>query len=103
MADMPFTIGEPCIDVMDKSRVDECPVDCIYEGAHKLYINPAECIDCGNRGIETYLPAAVSLITTERVGGCLAERSDPEAGVPAARSDGWAGRARWTSWVSLGL
>ncbi len=43
MADMPFIIGEPCIDVMDKSCVDECPVDCIYEGARKLYINPAEC------------------------------------------------------------
>ncbi|GAY07710.1 4Fe-4S ferredoxin, iron-sulfur binding [Pseudonocardia sp. N23] len=27
--------------------MDECPVDCIYEGARKLYINPLECIDCG--------------------------------------------------------
>ena len=23
------------------------PVDCIYEGARKLYISPVECIDCG--------------------------------------------------------
>lgn len=23
------------------------PVDCIYEGERKLYINPVECIDCG--------------------------------------------------------
>jgi ferredoxin len=23
------------------------PVDCIYEGARRLYINPIECIDCG--------------------------------------------------------
>lgn len=44
---MPFLIGSPCIDVMDMSCVDECPVDCIYQGERKLYIQPAECIDCG--------------------------------------------------------
>ncbi|GAA1791408.1 4Fe-4S binding protein [Planosporangium flavigriseum] len=44
---MPYIIAEPCIDVMDKSCVEECPVDCIYEGERKLYINPKECIDCG--------------------------------------------------------
>jgi NAD-dependent dihydropyrimidine dehydrogenase PreA subunit len=44
---MPYVIAEPCIDVTDKSCVDECPVDCIYEGSRKLYINPVECIDCG--------------------------------------------------------
>jgi NAD-dependent dihydropyrimidine dehydrogenase PreA subunit len=44
---MPYFIASPCIDVMDKSCIEECPVDCIYEGARKLYINPAECIDCG--------------------------------------------------------
>ena len=44
---MPYFIASPCIDVMDKSCVEECPVDCIYEGDRKLYINPGECIDCG--------------------------------------------------------
>ena len=44
---MTFVIGEPCIDVTDRSCVDVCPVDCIYEGSRKLYINPEECIDCG--------------------------------------------------------
>jgi len=44
---MPFVIADPCIDVTDKSCMEECPVDCIYEGARKLYINPFECIDCG--------------------------------------------------------
>jgi NAD-dependent dihydropyrimidine dehydrogenase PreA subunit len=44
---MPYVIAEPCIDVMDKACMDECPVDCIYEGGRKLYINPVECIDCG--------------------------------------------------------
>jgi NAD-dependent dihydropyrimidine dehydrogenase PreA subunit len=45
---MPYVIAEPCIDVTDRSCIEECPVDCIYEGERKLYINPVECIDCGN-------------------------------------------------------
>ncbi|MDA8026105.1 MAG: ferredoxin family protein [Actinomycetota bacterium] len=44
---MPYVITSQCIGTMDKSCVDECPVDCIYEGDKKLYINPFECIDCG--------------------------------------------------------
>ncbi|MFE9328084.1 MULTISPECIES: ferredoxin [unclassified Nocardia] len=43
---MPFLIGEACVDVMDRSCTKVCPVDCIYVGERKLYINPAECIDC---------------------------------------------------------
>ena len=44
---MPYVIAAACIDVMDRSCIEECPVDCIYEGGRKLYINPVECIDCG--------------------------------------------------------
>ncbi len=44
---MTYVIGGPCIDVNDKACMDECPVDCIYGGERKSYINPAECIDCG--------------------------------------------------------
>src|ERR1700694_4906534 len=44
---MPYVIAEPCINVKDRSCVDVCPVDCIYEGADMLYIHPDECIDCG--------------------------------------------------------
>jgi ferredoxin len=25
----------------------KCPVDCIYEGARTMYINPEKCVDCG--------------------------------------------------------
>jgi NAD-dependent dihydropyrimidine dehydrogenase PreA subunit len=32
--------------VKDKACVDECPVDCIYEGTRMLYIQPDECVDC---------------------------------------------------------
>jgi NAD-dependent dihydropyrimidine dehydrogenase PreA subunit len=44
---MTYVIGAACADVMDKSCVQECPVDCVYEGARSLYINPNECVDCG--------------------------------------------------------
>ena len=42
-----YIIAEPCIDVKDKSCIEECPVDCIYEGSRMLYIQPDECVDCG--------------------------------------------------------
>ena len=42
-----YVIAEPCIDVVDRACVDECPVDCIYEGERALYIHPDECVDCG--------------------------------------------------------
>lgn len=66
---MAFVIAEPCIDVKDRSCIDVCPVDCIYEvdeatgelttpdgnrhparpgtDLRMLYIHPDECIDCG--------------------------------------------------------
>ena len=44
---MPYVIAEPCVDVKDKSCVEACPVDCIYEIDDQLVINPEECIDCG--------------------------------------------------------
>ena len=44
---MTYVIAEPCIDIVDRACVEECPVDCIYEGARALYIHPDECVDCG--------------------------------------------------------
>ena len=44
---MTYIIAEPCVDVKDKSCIEECPVDCIYEGSRMLYIQPDECVDCG--------------------------------------------------------
>lgn len=44
---MAYVIAEPCVDVKEKACVDECPVDCIYEGPRTLYIDPNECVDCG--------------------------------------------------------
>jgi NAD-dependent dihydropyrimidine dehydrogenase PreA subunit len=42
-----YVIAEPCVDVHDRACVDECPVDCIYDGVRKGYIHPEECVDCG--------------------------------------------------------
>ena len=44
---MSYVITEACVDVMDKTCITECPVDCIYEGPRSMYIHPDECIDCG--------------------------------------------------------
>jgi len=45
-----YVIAEPCVDELDQSCVDVCPVDCIHfeDGVdRKAFINPDECIDCG--------------------------------------------------------
>lgn len=44
---MTYVIAEPCTGVKDRSGVDVCPVDSIYEGEDQLYIHPDECIACG--------------------------------------------------------
>jgi NAD-dependent dihydropyrimidine dehydrogenase PreA subunit len=43
---MTYVIAQPCVDIKDRACVTECPVDCIYEGARMLYIDPEECVDC---------------------------------------------------------
>jgi len=67
---MPYVIASGCIDVNDKSCVEECPVDCIYEGERKSYIHPKECIDCG--ACEPVCP--VEAITQDRM---VAEEDEP--------------------------
>jgi NAD-dependent dihydropyrimidine dehydrogenase PreA subunit len=44
---MPYVIGSACIEELNGSCVDACPVDCIYEGERRRYIQPVECIECG--------------------------------------------------------
>jgi NAD-dependent dihydropyrimidine dehydrogenase PreA subunit len=44
---MTYVIALPCVDVKDKACLEECPIDCIYEGERMLYIQTDECIDCG--------------------------------------------------------
>ena len=52
---MPYVIAEPCETAKDTACVEVCPVDCIhptkdeesFESHDMLFIDPAECIDCG--------------------------------------------------------
>lgn len=37
---MTYVITQPCVDLKDLACVEECPVDCIYEGNRMLYIPP---------------------------------------------------------------
>jgi Fe-S-cluster-containing hydrogenase component 2 len=57
---MTYVIGAACIDVLDRACVDVCPVDCIYVGDRKSYINATECIDCGACEVECPETAIVS-------------------------------------------
>ncbi|WP_009475985.1 ferredoxin [Rhodococcus sp. JVH1] len=43
---MAYVVTQACVDCLDKSCMQECPVDCIYEGGRMAYINPQECIEC---------------------------------------------------------
>lgn len=48
---MAFVVTQACVHEKNKSCIDVCPVDCIYDESDDLdrmvYINPDECIDCG--------------------------------------------------------
>ncbi|MFF1832136.1 ferredoxin [Paenarthrobacter sp. NPDC058040] len=55
---MVYVVTEACVDVQDKSCMQECPADCIFEGGRMTYINPDLCIDCG---------ACVSLCPVEAI------------------------------------
>ena len=45
---MTFVITSACIDVMDKSCIEVCPVDCIFgeDEDRMCFIEPNDCIDC---------------------------------------------------------
>ncbi|MFF4415486.1 indolepyruvate ferredoxin oxidoreductase subunit alpha [Streptosporangium sp. NPDC001559] len=57
---MTYVIGPGCIDVLDRSCVDVCPVDCIHVGERKSYINASACIDCGACEVECPVSAIVA-------------------------------------------
>jgi ferredoxin len=41
-----FVVTDACIRCKYMDCVEECPVDCFYEGENMLVINPDECVDC---------------------------------------------------------
>jgi NAD-dependent dihydropyrimidine dehydrogenase PreA subunit len=73
-----YVIAEPCIGVKDRACVDECPVDCIYEGEEQLYIHPDECVDC-----DACLPA------------CPVDAIFPADSIPPEWTEYTASQARW--------
>lgn len=44
---MAFVVTQACIDIKDKSCMQVCPADCLFEGDRMMYINPDLCINCG--------------------------------------------------------
>jgi len=44
---MTYVVTDACIKCKYTDCVEVCPVDCFYEGANMIVINPEECIDCG--------------------------------------------------------
>ncbi len=43
---MAHVVNEACVNCKYGDCVEVCPVNCFYEGADQVYINPDECIDC---------------------------------------------------------
>ena len=68
---MAYVIGSDCLDVLDRSCIEVCPVDCIYIGDRRSYINVNECIDCGACEVE----CPVDAIFVDRKA-----RKDPDLG-----------------------
>lgn len=60
---MTYVVTEACIKCKFTDCVDVCPVDCFYEGANMLIIDPDACIDCGV--CEPECPAEAILPDTE--------------------------------------
>ena len=81
---MTYVIAEPCVDLMDKACIEECPVDCIYEGERMLYIHPDECVDCG--ACEPVCPVEAIYYEDDVPGGV--ERPTPRRTSSSSRS--WA-------------
>ena len=57
---MTYVVTEKCIGCKHTDCVEVCPVDCFYEGANFIAINPSECVDCGLCELECPVEAIVS-------------------------------------------
>lgn len=44
---MSFLVTDNCVKCKHMDCVENCPVDCFYEGENFLVIDPDQCIDCG--------------------------------------------------------
>ena len=85
--EMAYVIAEPCMDVHDRGCVDECPVDCIYDGLAQDYIHPDECVDCG--ACEPVCPVT-AIFSRDDIpdGGADTRRSSASSSGPASPTSG---------------
>lgn len=97
---MTFIVTEACIKCKFTDCVDVCPVDCFYEGANMLIIDPDECIDCGV--CEPECPAEAILPDTEAGAETWVELARTHRAAwpnittkkePAADAEDWNGKA----------
>jgi len=77
-----YVIGGKCIDEMAGSCVDVCPVDCIYEGIRKRYINPSECVECGACLPECPVDAILSSTDEDKEGWAANDAAFFEVALP---------------------
>ena len=91
---MTYVIAEPCIGVKDRSCVDVCPVDCIYEGDDQLYIEPDECIAAGRACPSARSWRRVVYVVEPREGGRWAvQRRGSERAATIEAPISWLGRS----------
>lgn len=57
---MTYLVTDACIKCKYQDCVTVCPVDCFYEGANMLVIDPEACIDCAVCVSECPVEAIVS-------------------------------------------
>ena len=97
---MTYVVTEACIKCKYMDCVEVCPVDCFYEGANFLVINPDECIDCGV--CEPECPAHAIVPDSDPKADAWKERNTDFAKTwpnitrklaPAADADEWNGKA----------
>ena len=62
---MTYVITSACIDVVDQSCVDVCPVDCIISAKddRMCFVHPLDCIDCA--ACESACPVGAIFVDTE--------------------------------------
>jgi hypothetical protein len=83
---MTYVIGEPCVDVLDRACVQECPVDCIHEGhcpPQRTARLSRRCRQAGRRGCRHAIRRRASSAAVARP-GALRQRGGSVGGAPAS-------------------
>ena len=85
---MTYVIGEPCVDVLDRACVQECPVDCIHEGhcpPQRTARLSRRCRQAGRRGCRHAIRRRASSAAVA-CPGALRQRGGSVGGAPRVRT-----------------